>query len=175
MNLRELLPLVLFLGVCFGLARCAAFNNAPSAPKPPKVTSKIDKEARLRANVIRTAKQQLGTRYCSAGKDPRKGFDCSGFTNYVLGQHDISVSGPAASQENLGKKIPLQAAQTGDLIFFRREKKGRVFHVAIVVENGKNGIEMIHSTSSRGVVIDNLNQSSYWKPKASTARDVISG
>jgi len=34
-------------------------------------------------------------------------------------------------------------------------------------------VYVIHSTS-RGVVIDNITRSSYWEPKISSARDVIS-
>jgi hypothetical protein len=43
-----------------------------------------------------------------------------------------------------------------------------------VVSNNKEGLTVIHSTS-RGVVVDNISRSSYWQPKISTARDVVSG
>ena len=34
-------------------------------------------------------------------------------------------------------------------------------------------LRVIHSTTSRGVIIEDVNQSSYWKPKLSTARRVL--
>jgi hypothetical protein len=33
----------------------------------------------------------------------------------------------------------------------------------------------VHSTSSRGVVVENISTSKYWKPKILFARDVITG
>ena len=68
--------------------------------------------------------------------------------------------------------MKIKHAKAGDLVFFR--KSGRVFHVALVVDNQKDGLKVIHSTN-RGVVVDNITKSSYWKPKLSSAVDVIGG
>lgn len=125
----------------------------------------------LRKDVVQYAKQFLGTRYIYAGKDPR-GFDCSGFTRYVMKEFDVSLSASSRMQEDQGKSVSVSKAKAGDLIFFRREKRGRVFHVAMVVSNSREGLKVIHSTN-RGVVIDNLSKNSYWKPKISTAREVL--
>lgn len=134
--------------------------------------TKEDKEARFRKDVTIFAKDYVGTKYKSAGKTP-KGFDCSGFTKYVMNHFGMELSSSSSAQEHQGKKIDVKKTKPGDLIFFRRSKKGRVFHVAMVVSNDSKGLKVIHSTS-RGVVVDNLYASSYWKPKISTARDVIS-
>lgn len=128
---------------------------------------------RLRQDVVTFAKKFQGTKYTYAGKEPRTGFDCSGFTSYVMARYDISLSSSSRQQENQGKKLNLDRVQSGDLIFYRRPGNDRVFHVSLVVDNTREGIEVIHATS-RGVVIDNISTSSYWKPKISTARDVIS-
>ena len=122
-------------------------------------------------DVVEYAKQFVGTRYIYAGKDPR-GFDCSGFTRYVMKEFDVSLSASSRLQEDQGEAIPVSKARAGDLIFFRREKKGRVFHVALVVSNARDGLKVIHSTN-RGVVIDNISNNSYWRPKISTARAVL--
>lgn len=133
-----------------------------------------DSEAALRQEVATFAQQFVGTKYKYAGRDPRTGFDCSGFTGFVLGYFNVPVSGPSASQEKLGKPIDLSNARAGDLIFFRRTRSGSVFHVSLVVSNGPEGLTVVHSTSSRGVVVDNIPNNSYWREKHATARDVIS-
>lgn len=120
------------------------------------------------------AKKYEGVRYKYAGKQPRTGFDCSGFTSYVMDRFDIRLSPSSRLQEDQGRRIRPAEVQPGDLIFYRRSAGGRVFHVSLVVENDREGIKVIHATS-RGVVIDNISTSSYWEPKISTARDVISG
>ena len=126
-----------------------------------------------RSELVDFAKEHLGTNYQYAGRSP-KGFDCSGFTHYVFGEFDVDLTPVSRAQENEGKVISVDDAKTGDLIFFRRSKNGDVFHVSLVVSNGSDGLVVIHSTSSRGVVIDNIDQNSYWNSKYATARDVLS-
>lgn len=131
----------------------------------------LTREEMLREDVVQYAKQFVGTKYVYAGKDP-SGFDCSGFTRYVWKEFDVSLSGSSRMQEDQGTPISVSKAKAGDLIFFRREKRGRVFHVALVVSNSREGLKVIHSTN-RGVVIDNISNNSYWRPKISTARNVF--
>lgn len=135
--------------------------------------SKISKSEghSIRDDVLQFAQKHVGTKYLYGGKDP-KGFDCSGFTYYVLRKFDIPVDRTSRSQELNGKSIRLKEVQPGDLVFFRRSPIGSVFHVALVKSNTRKGLEVIHSTS-RGVVVENISTSSYWKPKLSSARTVI--
>jgi len=173
MKIKNFLPILFFAVVCFGLARCASLQKSSKPVTTEKSGTKPSKEARLRSDIADYAHQQVGTRYVYAGKNTQ-GFDCSGFVFFVMKKYGISVPGSSRTQEKYGKHITLTNAQAGDLIFFRREKKGNVFHVAIVYANDKNGLQVIHSTSSRGVVLDNISNNSYWKPKISTGRNVIS-
>ncbi|BDS12290.1 C40 family peptidase [Aureispira anguillae] len=127
----------------------------------------------LRLNIIEEAKKYLGLRYIWGGTTP-KGFDCSGFTSYVLAQEGVGIARSSRYQARQGKDIDMTNAKTGDLIFFSKYGKGgRVTHVAMVVDNKKDGVYIIHSTR-RGIVVDNLSESSYWKPKVLYAKDVIS-
>ena len=129
--------------------------------------------AGIRGTVIEEAKKYLGLRYRWGGTTP-KGFDCSGFTSYVLAQKGVGIARSSRLQAKQGKAIDLKNAQTGDLIFFsRRGKGGRVNHVALVVDNKEDGVYIIHSTR-RGIVVDNLSTSKYWQPKVLYAKDVIS-
>ena len=131
------------------------------------------KEARLRAEIVDYAEQYVGLKYKYAGREPKTGFHCSGFTCYVLGHFDIAMSPSSRDQANQGKKIDVEDTQPGDLIFFWRSKGGRIFHVAMVHSNeGDDVIKIIHSTN-RGVVIDDLMRNSYWSPKIAYAKRVI--
>ena len=85
----------------------------------------------------------------------------------------MEVTPVSRVQEGEGRKIDVNAVRPGDLLFFRRKKNDAVFHVAMVVSNDRNGISMIHSTNTRGVVIDNLQSNSYWSKKIVTARSFI--
>lgn len=151
------------------------FDDSPTENPKEKIEDQPEEKADLdtRSAVVEFAKEHLGADYKYAGRSP-KGFDCSGFTHYVLGAFDVELTPVSRVQENEGAEIPIADAKPGDLVFFRRSKNGDVFHVALVVSNGTEGIVVIHSTSSRGVVIDNISQSSYWGAKYMTVRDVLS-
>lgn len=125
----------------------------------------------LREEITCEAQQYVGIRYRYAGISPETGFDCSGFTSYILKKFDAQVSNSSALQSRQGTKVPLSEVLPGDLVFFGR--KGHIQHVAMVVENTANGIICVHSTCSRGIVVENVNTSSYWRPRILFARDVL--
>ena len=155
-----------FYLVVFSLPQCQILDEGKQAKNEP------NKEQLFRAEVISFAKEQLGTKYRYAGRDQR-GFDCSGFTYFVMKNFDIGLTNSSKTQVDEGKKVEVEQVKAGDLIFFKRSKLGPVFHVALVVDNNSEGLQVIHSTS-RGVVIDNISNSKYWQPKIFTARNVIS-
>jgi len=149
------------------LSHCSLFSEGRVS------TDKNSEEYALRLDIVDYAEQYEGAKYTYAGRDPRKGFDCSGFTYFVMKKYGITLSPSSRQQEKQGRSIRVKDVKPGDLIFYRRSPVGRVFHVSLVYANDPDGIKVIHSTS-RGVVIDNITTSSYWAPKISTARDVIS-
>lgn len=176
---KNLFPLLLFLCITFVLARCASSQRASEVVKKGERTEKRQEntadlsENRLRNEVVEFAEKYVGTGYKYAGKNPQ-GFDCSGFVCYVMGEHGVSVAGSSRAQESNGFPVNPYKSKPGDLIFFRRAKHSDVFHVGIVYSNDRDGLRVIHSTSSRGVVLDNISDNSYWMPKISTGRDVLS-
>ncbi len=130
-------------------------------------------EARLRSDLVATARQYIGTRYRSAGTHPRKGFDCSGFTQYVFATEDIDLPRVSGDQAKAGRAIDLRDAQPGDLIYFRRSRTGRVFHVSLIVKHDRDELRVVHATTSRGVIEEDLNRSEYWQSMLARARRVI--
>ncbi|MCG8328092.1 MAG: C40 family peptidase [Chitinophagales bacterium] len=135
-------------------------------------TADFSDEEKLRKDIVDYAHDYLGTDYVYGGKTP-DGFDCSGFTCHVMKKYDVKLPPVSASQAKEGKKVKMKNARPGDLVFFRKTPAGKVFHVALVVDNDKKeGLKVIHSTS-RGVVVDNISKSDYWRPKISIVRDVL--
>lgn len=144
------------------------------AQKPVKYTELFSQltASTVRKKIITDAKEHLGLRYVWGGTSPR-GFDCSGFTSFVLAQNGVEVARSSRYQARQGNQIDLNSSKTGDLVFFSKYGKGgRVTHVAMVVDNNTEGVFVIHATRS-GIVVDNLTTNKYWKPKFLYAKDVI--
>lgn len=140
---------------------------------PPSFGASDAESLQFRSEIVGYAQNFLGLRYRSAGRSPKTGFDCSGFTRFVLVEFGINVSSSSTLQSKQGVKKPLKDVLPGDLVFFG--SAGSVHHVALVVENTKDGIICVHSTCSRGIIVENISTSKYWKPKILFARDVIRG
>lgn len=121
--------------------------------------------------IINYAKKFLGTPYRSAGMTP-SGFDCSGFIYYVMGNFGLTLTHSSYGMVEFGKTVKLSEIRPGDLMFFKGSsvKSSRVGHVALVVEVGPNSIKFIHSSTSRGVVIDNFVGSKYYVPRYITTK-----
>jgi NlpC/P60 family len=170
--------------IALSLIACMSFAPV-SKPAAPKVedAAMYSYESRtadlqiiqLREWITGYAQNFTGIHYHYAGRSPRTGFDCSGFTSYIMKEYDIKVSSSSSTQSTQGAKISLDEVLPGDLVFFGSKKSGRIQHVAMVVECSAEGIICVHSTCSRGVVVENISTSKYWKPKILFARDVITG
>ena len=117
-------------------------------------------------DIISYSKKFLGTPYKYAGTSPI-GFDCSGFIYYVFGNFGLRITRTSYSMAEFGETVRLSKVRPGDLLFFkgRNLNSSNVAHVALVVESTDNGILIIHSSSSRGVVIDNFSKSKYFIPR----------
>ena len=84
--------------------------------------------------VIDIANNYGGVPYVRGGTTP-KGFDCSGYTQYVFAQMGISLPRVAASQYNWADKISASDRKPGDLMFW--SGGGGIYHVAIYAGDGK--------------------------------------
>jgi cell wall-associated NlpC family hydrolase len=129
----------------------------------PHTFASTHQQTYLREDLVCYAKNYLGIPYRSGGKSA-KGFDCSGFTSFVMSNFGYNVPSASVRQAEIGETIPLASAKKGDLIFFgNKGKKGtyRVTHAAMVVSEAGEDLAMIHA-SRRGIVIDDIHSSS-WK------------
>lgn len=125
----------------------------------------------LREFIAGYAQNFVGIEYVHGGGATATGFDCSGFTSFALGEFGVQVSASSSAQAGQGEVVSLDAVLPGDLVFFGR--RGRVTHVALVVRRSEEGIICVHSTCSKGIVVENISTSKYWRPKIMFARDVI--
>ena len=120
-----------------------------------------------RKSILDMSEKLLGGRYVYGGNRPG-GFDCSGFTSYVMNKHGFGIHRTASTQLRDGVIIPTDSLQVGDLVFFReRGSKYPATHVGIYV--GDN--VMIHS-ARHGVVRESLD-SYYYKENYLCARRVL--
>jgi cell wall-associated NlpC family hydrolase len=126
-------------------------------------TKKVNEQVE---QIIQFAKKFLGTPYHYAGSTP-SGFDCSGFIYYVMGNFGMRLSRSSPGLAEYGKTVKLAELQPGDLMFFkgRNLNTSSVGHVAMVVEVKDGIIKFIHSSTSRGVIIDTFNNSRYYVPR----------
>ena len=133
-----------------------------------------DSDMPFREKVADFGRTFVGSKYKYAGRNPQTGFDCSGFTSFVLKNFGVDVLPSSKLQTTAGHYIPIEWVLPGDLLFFG-ESWHNISHVALVVKHDSEGVICVHSTSSQGVKIDNVTQSSYWRPLFQFARDVITG
>ena len=125
-------------------------------------------------NIINYSKQFIGTPYRRGSKGP-KAFDCSGFTSFVFRNFGYKLGPSCVVQINEGIRVTKEELRTGDLIFFkgRNIKSDRAGHVGIVVSNdGYGNISFIHA-SIKGVKINNINASDYYKQRYITGLRVL--
>ena len=117
--------------------------------------------------VLQTAKQYAGVPYVWGGVSP-SGFDCSGFTHYVLLKNNVTVPRSSSAQYTAGIPVARSQLRPGDLVFFTTYKPGPS-HVGIYLGSNK----FIHASSGADKVIVSDLTKSYYAQHYIGARRVI--
>ncbi len=101
-------------------------------------------------------------KYKLGGTDIQNGIDCSAFVKFVFNYFDTPVNRTSGELFNSGIATDLESAKPGDLVFFGKKN---IEHVAIVTKNDKTGLWVVHSTTSKGIIKENISESPYWLNK----------
>lgn len=98
-----------------------------------------------------------------------KGFDASGFTQYVYKKAATKMSIPrtSAAQYKTGKAVKQSALQQGDLVFYATGEKGIASFVGIYNGNGT-----YIGATSKGVKVVKMSDK-YWKDRYIGAKRII--
>lgn len=157
----SMLTAMLAVGALSGCA-VGAPSERPTAESIAAALSERSNRAPLRrpstagASVADLAVQMVGIPYRYGGMDPQNGFDCSGLVYYTHTQTGIRVPRTSQAQYEAARKLSLDRAVAGDLVFFRDQQK--LSHVGIYLGDGS----FVHApTSGRSVSIAELDNPYY--------------
>ncbi|WP_146817195.1 NlpC/P60 family protein, partial [Halobacillus faecis] len=136
--------------------------------KSVRITEDTIRLARTNSPLIEMAKKYVGTPY-QYGGDSTAGFDSSGFVQYVFNEVlGFELPRTVSEQAALGQAVMKENLQEGDLVFFSKDEGSGLTHVAIYAGDD----QIIHPTVSQGVVVGEMEGSSYWGPRYTEARRV---
>jgi peptidoglycan DL-endopeptidase CwlO len=134
--------------------------------KDETVSNTNDNYKEFRQKMVVYAKSLVGVKYKWAGISP-DGFDCSGFVGYVHQKYGFTLPRSASDQLAQAKKLKLDEAFMGDLVFFA--SGSTISHVGLVISNKGENLMMVHSSTSKGVIITEIPTSTYWQGKLKAA------
>jgi len=156
-RLGQILLVVALTSSCAHQPKDPAMGSAESrnrAVNPPTTKQTIESRGQQIANL---AQRMIGKPYRYGGEDPATGFDCSGLVHYTHGAVGISVPRVSRDQYRRAKKIPLAAAEPGDIIFFSDAVK--LSHIAIYLGDGR----FVHAPSSGKTVSEGRLNAAYYQ------------
>jgi len=151
--------------ILFTISACLYVVSQSSCAVKENAITSVSNSSKYRASrdrVVATARKELGDAYKYAGIGPSS-WDCSGLTQYSYSKAGIKIGRSSRDIAKMAEAIDLKDAQKGDLIFFKKD--GRVFHVSIITENSEDNLWVVHSTTSRGVIEEDILKSLYWEKK----------
>lgn len=117
--------------------------------------------------IVDTAMKYLGVPYVWAGSSP-KGFDCSGFVNYVYKECGYSINRTAALIYENGTYVDKAELQAGDAVCFSSYSSS-IGHVGIYIGDG----QFIHASSGSGCVIISGLTEGYYLTRYVGARHIV--
>lgn len=147
--------LLAYVLLCATLLACLQPYSARVARKMDFDGAKPDSLAQKR--LAREIRKLIGTEYQLGGSNV-EGMDCSGFV-YTIFKNALNLELPRTTRTlaRTGHPIQARSLRLGDLVFFRSARSRRINHVGIYIEHG----QFVHASTSKGVIISDLNESYY--------------
>jgi murein DD-endopeptidase / murein LD-carboxypeptidase len=173
--------IIYFLGLCFliNLSSCGIFkkkSKTPSKTQASKYSKKalLEKYSKIIGSDVENEvlygfiEEWKGVPYKFGGKT-KSGVDCSNFSCTLL-RHVYSFPSsfyfPSSKLADQGKRIQRGDAREGDLVFFSINQNSKISHVGIYLANDK----FVHASTSKGVIINSLEEEYYKKRYAFIVR-----
>jgi lipoprotein Spr len=162
-----------FFIVLLGLSSCSIFKKKSNPSTTVKTKNKAGKRALLEKytkligedvsdeKLYGFIDEWTGTPYKFGGKT-KAGVDCSNFSCQLLREvyeFPPNFYFPTSKLTDQGKKIDKAAAREGDLVLFSINQSSKVSHVGVYLANEK----FVHASTSKGVMINSLNEDYYKK------------
>lgn len=159
---------VLLLFLMVGLTGCVGLRPSPKYKEPGSSEKPVPNSDNGRSHAIprgsnfgnklaNAIEAYLGVPYKFGGAS-RRGMDCSGFVSVVYADAvNLNLPHRARSIFKMGRPVERNRLRIGDLVFFENIENYGVSHVGIFVGDGK----FAHASTSRGVVISDLDQDYY--------------
>lgn len=162
MNTKKLVAGMLFIGLCLVSQAQTTKNSNDSDPDnlAKEYFSQImgvASTAMANTKLYQFVYEWLGTPY-RLGGDSKRGIDCSKFSLAVY-ENVFNTTIGYNSRNQYANVTPIRKndLQPGDLVFFKIRSR-QITHVGIYLGDDK----FAHASSSRGVMVSNLNEA-YWK------------
>ncbi len=163
------LSVVIISTGCSGLV--TIYRGSTDAAEVSKEINRVEVPASDRSELRRLADEIrlfLGTPYRWGGTT-LEGVDCSGLVQTIYKRvYGISLPRTTRQQYEIGVPLKGSRLRLGDLVFFRLSRRGGVSHVGIYLGEGK----FVHASSTRGVLISDLQQK-YYRQHFAGARRVL--
>lgn len=157
--------LIIFSLLAIVLTGCGSTRNTAKVVKKTPIGSEVVTQQPTMTvpttlspqsqSLLNEASQWLGTPY-KYGGESKSGVDCSGFVMQVY-LSSLAIKLPRNSKEQSDYCTPTKKTELvpGDLLFFGSGKS--ISHVGIFIGDTR----MIHASSSKGVIISDINEDYY--------------
>jgi len=161
MNVKKLIAGMLFVCLC---AQSQAQTAKTTSSDPDDLAKEyfsqimgVASNAMANTKLYQFVYEWLGTPY-RLGGDSKKGIDCSKFSLAVYENvFNTTIGYNSRNQYANMMHIGKNDLQPGDLVFFKIRSR-QITHVGVYLGDDK----FAHASSSRGVMVSNLNEA-YWK------------
>ena len=157
-----MIKLLSFVFISALLVGCAS----PRIPVSPDYTLDNHTQLEYKKALLAEFKQWQQTPY-KFGGNTKRGIDCSAYMQHTYQEvFNIELPRTAKAQAKVGKLIPYQKMQVGDLIFFRPDTYPA--HVGVYLGDGT----FIHVSSKKGVTRSEISNG-YWLKHFRYAKRIV--
>ena len=155
------LNLLTFLVIIFSLSSCRTSAPSYNYKELARASIKLGIDIELNDNhqlYVETS-DWIGVPYRWSGNN-KHGIDCSGFTYAIYNKvYRKKLERSTNGQKEINcARVSKRNLREGDLVFFSsNESRKKVAHVGIYLKNDK----FIHASTTRGVIVNDLNEEYY--------------